>query len=228
MGVVTILAWPGQPAAPATQHSGVKWILPANWLPFQKSNFVTPAFPGYISGHSTFSRAAAEVLAAIAGSPYFPGGMGIYNAPAETSLTFEKGPSTNIQLQWGTYFDAADQAGLSRIWGGIHPPIDDFKGRIAGSQCGKGVWSLAKTYFDGSVIQPNVALHMRPLNALQCELRYNTLRGFYYKLQSTSDLSLPFVDDATGVNRAVDSQMVRLDSLAAGKRFYRVVGSPTP
>src|SRR5439155_12592378 len=93
VGAVAILAWPGQPADPATQYSGVRWILAANWVPYQKKTFVTPAFPGYISGHSTFSRAAAEVLAAITGSPFFPDGLGTYTAPANTGLTFEKGPT---------------------------------------------------------------------------------------------------------------------------------------
>ena len=40
------------------------WILAADWLPYQLPTFVTPAFAGYVSGHSTFSRAAAEVLTA--------------------------------------------------------------------------------------------------------------------------------------------------------------------
>jgi hypothetical protein len=120
-------------------------------VPYQRTNFVTPAFPGYISGHSTFSRSAAEVMAAITGSPFFPGGMGTYTAVANTSLAFEKGPSQAVQLQWATYFDAADQAGLSRIWGGIHPPVDDFGGRRAGAQCGLGVWALVQKYFTGLV-----------------------------------------------------------------------------
>ena len=76
VGSIAILAWPGQPADPLRQNSGVRWIGAADWLPYQKRTFVTPAFPGYISGHSTFSRAAAEVLAAITGSEFFPGGQG--------------------------------------------------------------------------------------------------------------------------------------------------------
>src|SRR5205085_4599267 len=105
---VAILAWPGQPAF-STNHSGVKWISPDSWLPYQRANFVTPAFPGYISGHSTFSRSAAEVLTAMTGSPFFPGGMGSYTV---TNLSFEAGPTQPIQLQWATYYVAADQAGL--------------------------------------------------------------------------------------------------------------------
>ena len=151
---VVIFAWPGQPTNQVAQHSGTRWILPENWLPYQKANFVTPAFPGYISGHSTFSRAAAEVMAAITGSAYFPGGMGTYTAVSNTYLSFEKGPSETVQLQWGTYFDAADQAGQSRLWGGIHVQVDDLTGRRVGAQCGRAVWALARKYFDGSVADP--------------------------------------------------------------------------
>jgi hypothetical protein len=53
-------------------------------------------------------------------------------------------------LQWGTYYDAADQAGLSRLFGGIHIPADDFEGRKIGSICGKDAWALAQRYFDGT------------------------------------------------------------------------------
>ena len=96
-----------------------------SWVPYQRTNFVTPAFPGYPSGHSTFSRSAAEVLTAMTGSEFFPGGISWYTI---TNLVNELGPTQPVTLQWATYFDAADQVGVSRIWGGIHPPVDDFAG----------------------------------------------------------------------------------------------------
>lgn len=228
IGKVVILAWPGQPADPANQYSGVRWILPTEWLPYQKKTFITPAFPGYISGHSTFSRAAAEVLAAITGSSFFPGGLATYTASANTSLTFEKGPTQAVQLQWGTYFDAADQAGLSRIWGGIHPSADDLPGRRTGARCGQGAWALARQYFDGSVLQAPITLRIRNLESGGCELRCETLRGFFYKLQSTSDLSQPFADDLAEFTQARDSSMVRIDSFSGSKRFYRVIRAAVP
>lgn len=147
---VAMLSWPGQPADPTNQASGAKWIGAANWIPYQKKTFVTPAFPGYVSGHSTFSRAGAEVLAAFTGSSFFPGGLGTFTAPSNTFLSFERGPTRAVQLQWGTYFDAADQAGLSRLWGGIHIATDDLTGRKLGAECGKRAWALAQEYFDGS------------------------------------------------------------------------------
>lgn len=150
IGKVAVLSWPGQPKDPTNHYSGAKWISAVDWVPYQKRNFVTPAFPGYISGHSTFSRAAAEVMTAITGSQFFPGGIETFTVPANTYLTFEKGPTEVIQLQWATYYDAADQAGQSRLWGGIHVQVDDFAGRKVGSQVGLQAFALARRYFDGS------------------------------------------------------------------------------
>jgi hypothetical protein len=117
---------------PATTTAGVGWILAENWYPYQRPTFVTPPFAGYVSGHSTYSRTGAEVMTAITGSEYFPGGMGVFDAPMNQYLVFEDGPSETVELQWATYRDAADQCSLSRIWGGIHPPMDDIAGRKIG------------------------------------------------------------------------------------------------
>ena len=149
VGEIAIWAWSGNPGDTESELGGVGWIRAVEWVPYQMSTFVTPAFAGYVSGHSTFSRAAAEVLAAITGSEYFPGGLGSWTVPAG-SLEFESGPSQDIELQWATYYDAADQAGLSRLYGGIHVEADDLRGRVMGAQCGKDAWTLAQTYWDGT------------------------------------------------------------------------------
>jgi hypothetical protein len=225
VGAVAIFAWPGQPADFLNQYSGVRWVLGTNWWPYQKLTFVTPSFPGYISGHSSFSRSAAEVLAAITGSAFFPGGLQTYtNFP----LTFEKGPSQPVPLQWGTYFDASDQAGISRLWGGIHVSVDDLTGRILGSQCGQGVWALARQYFDGSILQTPTRLALQPLAAGACEVQFNTLRGLFYKLQFTTNLTQPFADDPAGFVQATNSSMVCTDSPAGPCKFYRVVCGLAP
>ena len=52
-------------------------------------------------------------------------------------------------LEWATYFDAADQAGISRLYGGIHIAADDLMGRRVGAECGQAAWALAKRYFSG-------------------------------------------------------------------------------
>ena len=148
IGQVAVRAWAGNPDDPATQTSGVTWILATEWVPYQLPTFVTPAFAGYVSGHSTFSRSAAEVMTAFTGSPYFPGGLAEWTKPAG-ELAVEAGPTETVTLQAATYYDAADQAGRSRLYGGIHIAADDFAGRRIGSQCGKEAWTLAQQYFDG-------------------------------------------------------------------------------
>ncbi len=228
IGQAAILAWPGQPADPVNQHSGVRWISSAGWVPFQKKTFVTPAFPGYISGHSAFSRSAAEVMNAFTGSAFFPGGMATHTVSAGSSLTFENGPSQTLQLQWATYYDAADQAGLSRLWGGIHVSMDDLTGRVVGSQCGKGAWALAKQYFDGSIAQAPYQVAIRRVDPFQFELRCESVRGFYYKLQTTTDLRGPFMDDPAGFVQCLESPIVRLEPASASQKFYRYVRAMQP
>ena len=148
---IKVLAWRGHSVINNVDldEAGVDWILASEWVPYQRPSFVSPPFSGYMSGHSTFSRAAAEIMEAITGDEFFPGGMGVFDATQDQYLVFEDGPSQTIQLQWATYRDAADESGLSRIWGGIHPPVDDIPGRIIGEQIGWDVFAKANgTYFN--------------------------------------------------------------------------------
>lgn len=149
VGEVAILAWRGFPENPETDHSGVGWILATDWVPYQRSTFVAPAFAGYVSGHSTFSRAAAEVMTAFTGSEYFPGGLHEHHVPAGAFI-HEEGPAEPITLQWATYRDAADQAGISRLFMGIHIAADDIEGRRIGAACGEDAWALAVDHFSGA------------------------------------------------------------------------------
>jgi hypothetical protein len=125
--------------------AGVGWILAENWLPYQQQTFVTPPFPGYISGHSTFSRAAAEVLTQVTGSEYFPGGIGKYPAP---KLVFEFDETKPFEFQWAKYYDASDESGISRIYGGIHAPFDDIPGRKIGAEVGVRAVKKAADLFE--------------------------------------------------------------------------------
>lgn len=150
---VKVMAWRGPDYIqdPEADQAGVGWILAEDWWPYQRPSFVTPPFAGYVSGHSTYSRAAAEVMTLLTGDPFFPGGMGEFEAPKDDFLVFEQGPSVDITLQWATYRDASDQCSLSRIWGGIHPPADDIPGRIMGEKIGVDAFHFAERYFDGAV-----------------------------------------------------------------------------
>jgi len=151
VGKIKVLAWKGPDFIrdPDVDVAGVDWILAENWWPYQRPSFVTPPFAGYVSGHSTYSRAAAELLTALTGDPFFPGGMSGFEVQANEYLVFEEGPSVDMTLEWATYRDASDQCSLSRIWGGIHPPADDIPGRLIGREIGPAAFELAKEYFAG-------------------------------------------------------------------------------
>jgi len=141
IGEIAVRSW----TAPGDEP--VQWILATQWLPYQESTFVTPSFPGYVSGHSTFSRAAAVVMTRYTGSEFFPGGLGGFTIEPGW-LKFDEGPTQPITLQWATYYDAADEAGLSRLYGGIHVAVDDYGGRIMGATCGELAYDKALDYFD--------------------------------------------------------------------------------
>ncbi len=149
VGKIKLYAWRGPDFIddPETDVGGVAWILADNWWPYQRPTFITPPFAGYISGHSTYSRAAAEVLTMLTGDEFFPGGVGEFVAKKNEFLVFEDGPSVDVILQWATYRDASDQTSLSRIWGGIHPPADDIPGRIIGEEIGVSTFLFAETFF---------------------------------------------------------------------------------
>lgn len=159
IGKIAVHAWRGPEYIqdPDTDAAGVGWIRCENWWPYQRPTFVTPPFAGYVSGHSTYSRAAARVLTLFTGDPFFPGGMGVFEAPMNEFLVFEEGPSTDLTLQWAKYYDAADECSLSRIYGGIHPPADDIPGRLMGARIGLDAFALGKVYFGSPTlgIAPN-------------------------------------------------------------------------
>jgi len=227
VGEVVVFSWPGRPEDPTVERSLPRWIRGVDWFPYQDRTFVSPAFPGYVSGHSTFSRAAAEVLTSFTGSPYFPGGLGGFTAPAETFLRFELGPSVTVNLQWATYFDAADEAGVSRRWGGIHPRIDDLPGRMIGMQCGRMVWSLVPKYWDGSILAEAMSLSVSRTNTTEIELSWRSQRGLWYSIEHSTDLDQWSL--IHGPVQAINSSTLWNDPNAGGNSgFYRVVQAAAP
>ena len=145
VGKIKLFTWRGPDfiVDPEVDQAGVGWILAENWWPYQRPSFVTPPFAGYVSGHSTYSRAAAELMELMTGSAFFPGGMSGFEVEQNDFLVFEEGPSQGFELQWATYKDASDQCSLSRIWGGIHPPADDIPGRKIGIELGPQSFNFA-------------------------------------------------------------------------------------
>lgn len=181
---------------PGSDVAGVGWILAEDWWPYQRPTFVTPPFAGFISGHSTYSRTAAEVLTAITGSPYFPGGMIEYVIPQNEFLVFEDGPDEEVRLQWATYRDASDACSLSRIWGGIHPAMDDIPGRTIGMQLGPQVVGLADQYFnEGPPRVVGTAMSHDVLGPVQSGSLFTMVFQFDRAMDPTSTLVVSFPSD---------------------------------
>lgn len=153
IGKIKLYTWRGHDYIndPQTDAAGVGWILAEHWWPYQRPTFVTPPFAGYISGHSTYSRTASETMTLLTGDEFFPGGLGEFLCKKNEFLVFEDGPSVDIKMQWATYRDASDQCSLSRIWGGIHPPVDDIPGRWVGQEIAADAFRLGERYFSGKI-----------------------------------------------------------------------------
>ncbi len=156
VGKIKLKTWRGPNfiVDPETDVAGAGWIRAEIWYPYQRPTFVSPPFAGFVSGHSTYSRAAAEVLTELTGDAFFPGGMGVFQCKKNEFLVFEDGPSQDIELQWATYRDASDQCSLSRIFGGIHPPMDDIPGRFLGMKIGPQALVFAEQFFAGKMPEP--------------------------------------------------------------------------
>jgi hypothetical protein len=187
LGKIKLYTWRGPDYIPNPNntYAGVGWILAENWWPYQRPSFVTPPFAGYVSGHSTFSRAAAEVMTFITGDPFFPGGMSSFVAQENEFLEFEEGPSTDIILEWATYRDASDQCSLSRIWGGIHPPADDINGRLMGIEIGTDASFKADSIFTAPVVRVDSIWYSAPAFSLDNLGQTLRIQAYYSNSMNT-------------------------------------------
>jgi hypothetical protein len=147
-----VKAWQGP-------NLGQGLISGTEWRPYQSATFVTPPFAEYVSGHSAFSAAAAEVLSAYSGSERMYDGwtrlgrdydgdgyedlFGRHIADPG-SLVFEHGPSQRVVLRWNTLREATDEAGISRLYGGIHFQDGDLRGRELGRKVGRQAFEQAR------------------------------------------------------------------------------------
>ena len=131
---------------------GTQKILATDFVTYQTpGSHPSPPFAEYTSGHSAFSAAAAEVLKLATGSDKFG-----------ASVTFKRGesrfeplltPVEDVTLKWSTFKEAADEAGRSRLYGGIHFTDGDLNGRTLGEQVGSAVYDQAQFYINGGVSQ---------------------------------------------------------------------------
>ena len=99
--------------------------IDAGWSPY----LVTPGFPSYTSGHSTQSGAAAYVLTDMFGSKRFTDRTHTDHglAPSQKPRTFK------------SFDEAAAEAAVSRLYGGIHFAFDNDDGLASGQCIGQAI-----------------------------------------------------------------------------------------
>lgn len=157
---------------------GTRLVRGEEWLPFQPLTFVSPAFAEYVSGHSTFSLAAREVLRAFTGSDRLYDGVtrldADYDGDGELDLlgrhvtlpgslvTESSTPRETVVLRWPTLLDAAQESGISRLYGGIHFLDGNLQGQELGRRVGEQAWWYARLYWGDGAAQADAPETARP------------------------------------------------------------------
>ena len=168
LGGYSIDAWAGP-------GLGTDRILATDFLTYQTpGSDPSPPFAEYVSGHSTFSAAGATILELFSGSDQFGGAVsfGIGESRFEPDVT----PASEITLSWNDFSIAADEAGLSRIYGGIHFDDGDINGRSLGQEVAASVFAEALFYINGGVAQ-NIEVGSREGDVLRGTNAKDSLYG---------------------------------------------------
>ncbi len=138
-----LVCWGGAGKGTITMPDG------ANFLPYQESFVVTPPFPEYVSGHSTFSAASAYILQQVTQTDAF--GNSYTALPGSSQIEPNFAPTQSVTLSWPTFSAAAAEAGISRQYGGIHFNQGDQDGRVLGKNVATQVGAKALAYINGTV-----------------------------------------------------------------------------
>jgi hypothetical protein len=146
---------------------GVIQMLGEEWRPYSPDTFLTPPFPGYVSGHATASGAASRTLELFTHSDRY-GAVAIQQAGYMTEPDFTTAEmqarggvvatdvteSKEVRLFLPTFTATAEMAAISRMWGGYHIRSDNEEGLILGRKIAMYSWPKYQAYFDGSAKAP--------------------------------------------------------------------------
>jgi PAP2 superfamily len=142
-------------------------LIPAeDWRPYSPETFITPPFPGYVSGHANASAAAARILELYSGSDHY-GAIAVRKVGELTEDAFTTArmqavdgvPATDtpeskeIVLDLPTFSGTAEMAAVSRLWGGYHIRTDNEQGLLMGKKIADYSWPIYQSYFDGTIDQ---------------------------------------------------------------------------
>ncbi|HEV2241657.1 MAG TPA: hypothetical protein VGR98_11495 [Streptosporangiaceae bacterium] len=113
---------------------------------------VTPPFPEYPSGHSTFSAAGASIPAAVTGSDTF--GCDRHHPGALLDVRVEHPRLDNNPVVCGVLGRVQQLRHVAAVTGGIHFESGDYGGRGLGRQVAQFVWGTAQNYINGYAGKP--------------------------------------------------------------------------
>jgi len=130
-----IIAWGGE-------GKGMMEMDGEHWRPYSPEIFLCPPFPSYVSGHSTISGGCAEALKLWTGSEKFGSESqlvaGVMTEPGYNGDT--------ITLQFPTFTETAEMAGMSRVMGGYHIQADNVAGLEMGRNIAHEIWKFYQAH----------------------------------------------------------------------------------
>ncbi|WP_224485272.1 vanadium-dependent haloperoxidase [Robertkochia aurantiaca] len=116
------------------------------WRPYSPETFLCPPFPSYTSGHSTISGACAEALKLYTGSDEF--GEKVELVPG--ALTEPDNLGDTVVIEFPTFTETAEMAGISRVLGGYHIQADNVAGLKLGRDVAHEVWDFYNKHVRGT------------------------------------------------------------------------------
>jgi len=130
---------------------GTRTVLAENFVTYQlPTGDFSPPFAEYVSGHSTFSGAAAAVLKSFTGSNDFGASTIVPSFGSNFDPTCPVDPVT---MAWADFDAAALEAGMSRIYGGIHFDAGNVDGYALGTVVGGLAADLATEFGTGTATE---------------------------------------------------------------------------
>ena len=153
------LAYSTPAALAEAKHSvvvpaGLGEVRAANWEPY----LPTPPFPSYVSGHSAFTAAWARAMELATGKPDFN-----FKKTVRRLYVEQRELAQPVTLSYPTFAAAAEASGISRIWAGVHWPVDNERGQELGRKVGESVWRRAQQFMLGTASPPTaVFAALRP------------------------------------------------------------------
>lgn len=154
----TVFGWLGR-------DQGFGSVRGEDWIPYQWTANLSPAFAEYVSGHSAFAAAAALVLQRFTGSDRFHDpsvkvgdmnrdhvreAVGVYVVKRGQGAFERATPQDTVTLRWDTFSQAAEQCGMARLFAGVHIMDANLRGQEMGRAAADQAYQKAEKLWSGN------------------------------------------------------------------------------